>query len=270
MKPQKSTNKPTGLVVGYNGETGGALYRILLWKKNHQTFGADRMTNLTVLGREIEKFGQLDVLHICIPYIHNFKDVVRDYQKKFNPRYTVIHSTVPMGTSESLGASHSPIRGVHPVLDKSLWTFKKYVAPCDDWLKEYFEGAKIEVIVGKQAKDSEALKMLSTTAYGWQIIWEKMVWDFCKEHDLDYDLIYKNATETYNQGYSAMDMKHVRRPILHHSEGQIGGHCVMPNLELFDFPANEIIKDYNAGLAMRKVQEPLTEGSKGIDWRTRD
>lgn len=270
MKQPESTNKVTSLVVGHEGETGGALYRILLWKKKHQTFGAEQKTDVQELVKEVNEYGQLDVMHVCIPYTENFEKIVSSYKEFFKPKYTVIHSTVPVGTSEKLGASHSPMRGVHPVLDKSLWTFVKYVAPCSDWLKEYFEDAQIEVRVGKKAKDTEALKLLSTTGYGWQIIWEKMVWDYCQEHDLDYDLIYRDATESYNEGYSAMNMKHVRRPVLHHSDSQIGGHCVIPNLELFNFPANEIIKKQNARYKVRSVQESAPKGKSGSDWRRRD
>ena len=270
MKQPESTNKVTSLVVGHEGETGGALYRILLWKKHHQTFGAENDTDLFALLEAVNYLGQLDVMHICIPYSNKFEKIVRDYQTIFKPKYTVIHSTVPIGTSEKLGASHSPMRGVHPVLDKSLWTFVKYVAPCNDWLKKYFEDAQIEVRVGKKAKDTEALKLLSTTAYGWNIIWEKMVWDFCQEHDLDYDLVYRDATETYNEGYTSMNMRHVRRPVLHHSDSQIGGHCVIPNLELFEFPANEIIKNQNARYKVRGVQKPSTKGKSGSNWRHRD
>jgi len=97
-----------------------------------------------------------------------------------------------------------------------------------------------------------------------------MVYEFCKKNNLDYDLIYRDATETYNQGYTAMNMRHVRRPVLHHSEGEIGGHCIIPNLDLFDFPANEIIKKQNSRFKMRGVSKSVRKSSKRSNWRRRD
>ena len=71
------------LVVGL-GETGGPLFDIL-----YATFGK------SVVGYDLEKQpkkpkGKVNVLHICIPYLHNFIEVVKEYQKTYKPSYTII------------------------------------------------------------------------------------------------------------------------------------------------------------------------------------
>jgi hypothetical protein len=265
-KKMKSKNQPTtskkvvSLVAG-NGEVGGSIYRILLWKKNHQTHIVDR--------NETADVSKVDVLHICFPYSKHFKKAVKAYQEKYDPKYTVIHSTVPIGTSIGLSAYHSPLRGVHPVLDKSLWTFQKYLAPKNNWLKRYFEDAGIEIIETDNPNNTEAGKMWSTTQYGWSVILEKLIHEFCEENGLDFDVVYTSFNESYNDGYSKIGMKHVRRPVLHHSNGAIGGHCVIPNLELFKSPINDFLKSQNNRLKVRKVRPTSPKSKGGRDWRVR-
>jgi|TARA_R100000501_G_C2628772_1_gene123128 hypothetical protein len=263
MKPTNlpiSSKKIVSLIAG-NGEVGGSLYRILLWKKNHQVYMIDKEEEV-----DIKK---INVLHICFPYSKKFDQQVKEYQAKYNPQYTVIHSTVPISTSIKLMAHHSPLRGVHPVLDKSLWTFKKYLAPKSTWLKKYFEEAGIEIIEVDNPNDTEAGKLWSTTQYGWSVILEKLIYEFCKENGLNFDIVYRSFNESYNDGYDKMGMKHVRRPVLHHSEGEIGGHCVIPNLELFNTPINDFIKVQNDRLKVRKVRPASSKSKRGRDWRVR-
>jgi hypothetical protein len=41
----------------------------------------------------------IDVLHICFPYSKDFVAEVTRYQVNFEPKHTIIWSTVPIGTS---------------------------------------------------------------------------------------------------------------------------------------------------------------------------
>src|SRR3972149_3333833 len=68
----------------------------------------------------------VDVVHICIPYKNDkeFKDTVKLW-KKF-AKLVIVHSSVPVGTCDALGVIHSPVRGVHPNLEKGIRTFVKY------------------------------------------------------------------------------------------------------------------------------------------------
>jgi len=173
-----------------------------------------------------------EIIHICFPYSDDFISEVQRYQKLYKPRYTVIHSTVPVGTTTRCKAYHSPIRGVHPHLEEGIRTFVKYLAPKNEELKEYFEKAGIKIKLIDKPENTEALKLWSTTQYGRLIELEKEIHKYCKDNNLDFDIVYTGANRTYNKGYEKLGMEHVRRPILKHVEGKIGGHCILQNYKL--------------------------------------
>ena len=212
------------LVVG-NGEVGTSLGEVL---------------GCEVLGETTEK-RECDVLHICFPYSYKFGKEVKRYQQLYNPKYTIVHSTVPIGCCQGLGVYHSPIRGMHPNLAQSIKTFVTYLAPENRELKNYLEsyGMKIELV--KKPRNTEALKLFDTTYYLWNILFEKMLYAYCKEYNLDYQLIYKKANETYNEGYVRLGKPEVQRPVLKHIEGKVGGHCIIPNAEMLE-KSSEIAK----------------------------
>ena len=79
----------TQLVIGV-GEIGLAIKQVL------DCDGYDEYKNMTEVQNEY------DVLHICFPYNDDFIHQVKAYQKRVNPILTIIHSTVPIGTSEIL------------------------------------------------------------------------------------------------------------------------------------------------------------------------
>lgn len=190
--------------------------------------------------------GMCDFMHITIPYSNKFEDIVKDYKKKFKPLVTVIHSTVPVGTSDRLDACHSPIRGVHPNMVSGIKTFVKYVAGSKaEMVESEFKKKNMQVVRLKSARDSEAGKLWSTTQYGLFIMMNKVVKKWCEENDVNFDVVYKGFNETYNEGYEKLGMGYVRRPVLHYMEGKIGGHCVMPNAEILDDPLAEYLTEYN-------------------------
>ena len=208
------------LIVG-NGEVGTVLYRILephyptkMW---HSDLDACP-----------------EIMHICFPYSEDFIKFVKEYKRQYDPKYTVIHSTVPVGTSTKCGAYHSPIRGVHPDLEGGIRTFIKYLAPINKELKEYFGKVGIKIKMIDKSENTEALKLWSTTQYKRFIELEKEIYEWCEERGLDFDVIYSNANQTYNKGYKKLGMEHVIRPVLKHIKGKIGGHCVLSNNKLLN------------------------------------
>ena len=241
---KKSSTSIISLVAG-NGEVGKSLAQVLRRKYTVRTFDARKLFITT---------DDVEVLHICFPYSDSFVTEVKRYQKDYEPKFTVIHSTVPIGTSKKCKAFHSPIRGIHPKMVASLGTFTKYLAPHDDWLEEYFLNCGLPVETVDNSNNTEALKLWSTTYYGWNIIFEKILHKFCKDNKLDYDIVYTRANITYNEGYNDMGMGNVTRPVLVHSKGDIGGHCVIPNLDLFDSAINDFIKKYNKRFKVSKMQ----------------
>ncbi len=204
------------LVIGA-GEVGESLAQVL---------------ECDIIDRDEELDEEYDIIHICFPYSEEFKSEVKRYQKIYKPKYTIVHSTVPIGTCAKLDVFHSPIRGMHPKLAESLTTFTTYLAPGNDEIKYYFEEKGMKVVSVGKSEETEALKLFDTTYYFWNIMYEKKVHQFCEDNDLDFDVIYKHANETYNEGYKQMGKLHVRRPILKHMEGPVGGHCLVPNAKI--------------------------------------
>lgn len=213
------------LVIGCKGEVGSAIFSLLAAKFAVQ--GVD--IGLTVPGK------CFDVLHVCIPWSERFPEIVRGYQDKHAVAggLTIIHSTVPVGTSEQLAAVHSPVRGVHPHLLDSLKEFLKYFGgERAHEAATYFEDCGVSAYPVRRSRDTEAMKLWCTTAYGLNIVLEKAIHAYCEANGLNFHLVYGHGNGTYNLGFIRMGMAQFAKYNLDHVPGPIGGHCVLPNCEL--------------------------------------
>lgn len=192
---------------------------------------------------------QFNVIHICIPYNEKFEAAVRVYIEQYlapHQGLVIIHSTVPVGTSAKFNAVHSPIRGIHPNLASGIRTFEKYFGgPRAAEAADIFHGLGISCPITEKSENTEAMKLWDTTYYGWNIVFEKAVKAYCDKHGLDFDIVYTQANRGYNEGYAALGMDNVQRPVLKHYPGKIGGHCVIPNAELLGGEIAEIILKNN-------------------------
>lgn len=213
-----------GLIVGM-GQVGQSLCDVLREAHPIKVYDSGNPAH------EIRDYWEIEVLHICIPYSDAFNEQVASYVERVKPRFTVVHSTVPVGTCRQLGVYHSPVRGVHPHLADSMVAFDTYLAPYSSELEGYFEQAGMSIIPAASTDDTEAGKLWSLTAYAWNIMLEKQIHDYCEQHGLDFDVVYRSFTESYNKGFAAMGRGNVARPILSHVDGPIGGHCVIPAAE---------------------------------------
>lgn len=222
------------LVIGM-GEVGSAITEILRSNWENSVTGIDKGS---------EEAGEFDVMHVCIPYSEYFDEAVREYHFRHKPNLVIIHSTVPLGTSESLGAVHSPVRGVHPNLEQGIRTFPKYFGGVRAGeAAEIFEALGLQCVKTSDAKNTEAIKLWDTTYYGWNIVFMHAVRAYCDEYKLDFDLVYAEANRAYNDGYAALGRNDVQRPVLKYMQGKIGGHCVIPNCHLLGGDvANFILK----------------------------
>jgi hypothetical protein len=210
----------TGVIAGM-GEVGKALCAVLSPAHNIYTDDISYLHHVALPQ-------QVDVLHICFPWSDKFMAAVREYEARCHPSYMVIHSTVPIGTADKLGAHHSPVRGNHPRLAESLRTFTTYLAPDAPFLCQYFEAAGMKVETVASARDTEAGKLFCLMSYAWSITLEKHIHQVCEEQALDFDVVYRQFTESYNAGYWDMGQGQLQRPVLEHKPGGIGGHCVAP------------------------------------------
>jgi len=190
--------------------------------------------------------GQYDVLHICYPYSDTFVQTVLEYKEHFYAKYVVIHSTIPIGTSTLCGAVHSPIRGVHPYLEQSIRVFYKYFGGKDaDIMAEEFRKKGVKCVCTEKPETTELGKLVDTTTYGLNILIEKEIYRLCKKYDVNYDLAYTHMNDTYNKGYMDVGMPQFSKYNIKHIDGKIGGHCIIPNAELFDSWIADIIIEKN-------------------------
>ena len=197
--------------------------------------------------------GQIDILDICLPYGENFISTVNGYIDEYLPKLTIIHSTVPVGTTKKISRPcvHSPVRGIHPNLKEGIQKFVKFVGwnnPVDLALaKEHYESLEIVFWPVENSDSTELAKLTSTTYYGLCIAWHGEMKKMCDEYNIDFDVINK-WTLSYNIGYMGMDMQNVVRPNLVPPTGGIGGHCIVPNAELlmeqFESKALDLIMEY--------------------------
>lgn len=188
---------------------------------------------------------KIEVMHICFPYSEEFEKEVRRYQELFNPDYTIIHSTVPVGTSRKLNALHSPIEGEHPYLEVSIKAIPKWIGGENgSAVADYFRRAGIRVILTDNQETTELMKILSTTYYGVCVEYTKEVKEQCDKNNVPFEA-WALWTENYNKGYSQLGHSEYNRPNLVPIKKKIGGHCVMQNCELLENDFTELLKKRN-------------------------
>lgn len=186
-----------------------------------------------------------DVLDICFPWSDRFVQSVRQYQQQYRPGYTVIHSTVPVGVSRSLSAHHSPIRGKHPDLYRSVLTFTKYISgPEAPVLAGHYAQYGIPVCAVPNQEDTEAMKLWDTTYYYWNVHFMRQVKAYCDRKGLDFSWVYTHANHSYNHGYQEMGMPQFTRPVLTYQPGPTGGHCLVPNAVLLNTELSNYLLSY--------------------------
>jgi len=230
-----------GLIIGY-GEIGKSLFNILSKEYKCDTYDENESYYKNVFDLS---FRDYEIIHICFPYSKDFIKDVKKFQKIIKPKFTIIHSTIPVGTSKKLNAIHSPCLGIHPHLEKSMTTFIKFLGGKDASLvADYFRRAGMKVYLVDKSESTELMKVLCTSFYGLCVEYTKDVKRLCDKNEVPFELwtIWNN---NYNEGYSKLDMKEFIRPNLIPINKKIGGHCVIPNLDFIKSDFTELIKKRN-------------------------
>lgn len=214
------------------GEVGAAIKQ--LTEKQHSVF-------IKELEYDQTKGKKIDVLHVCIPFTQKFETIVVDLIGQLKPQLSIINSTVKPGTTTAIHAQtqanlvHAPIDGVHPHLYEYLFKFTKPLGAVNQTsyqlAKTHFEELGVKTARFNSPFETELAKILSTTYYGWNILFEKWVHQLCQDNAAEFEDVYTRYNQIYNQGYR-QELPHVIRPILKHFSGEIGGHCVIPNTKI--------------------------------------
>lgn len=240
------TYKNNVVVVGL-GEVGKPLLALL--SNMHNTTGVD-ITPPTV------KIEDTDVLHICIPFqIRDFIGETARYIEMFHPKLTVINSTVAVGTTrrvaERTGAPvvYSPVRGKHARMLEELSKYTKFIGAIDPQdgqrAAEHFESVGMKTRVLSTPEAAELAKLTETTYFGLMIAWAQEVERYCDRFGASYD----EVTSFYEEiGFF---------PRVKYFPGAIGGHCVMPNIEiLLSLTSSELLEAIQSSNQM-KLQRDL-------------
>jgi len=172
-----------------------------------------------------------DVLHICFPFqVRDFVGEASRYIKEFRPKLTIINSTVEVGTTRSVadksGApiAYSPVRGKHAHMLEDLRRYTKFVGGVDESSATqaalHFEGAGLKTKTLSSSEAAELAKLTETTYFGLMITWAQEVERYADRVGATYDEVVSF--------YDEIDFF----PPVKYFPGIIGGHCVMPNIEL--------------------------------------
>ncbi len=227
-------------VVGLlgSGEIGSAIGRIC------------KESGFKVLVRELKydelKGENIDYFHISIPEKDNnkFIEIAVKNIKEFKPELTIINSSVTPGTTRKISKLtglpivHSPVIGVHPYLYESIKKhFPKIIGPVDkksgELAKRHLKSLGLKIKMYTTSEDSEAAKLLDLVYYAWNIIFCKWMKEVCDKKGLNFDEVYIQQNQIYNEGYKKL-RPNVIRPILKPLKGPIGGHCTIPDTIIFD------------------------------------
>lgn len=221
------------LIIG-KGEVGKALHNVL----------AD-FYPITAVDIHEDTSMEPEIMHVCFPFSKSFITEVKKYQKKYKPKFTIIHSTVPPGTSRICNAIHSPIIGLHPYLAESIKIFIKFLAgEKAHMVADYFRKAGIKVYVFDEPETTELLKILDTDFYALCIEYTKDVKRLCKKYKVPFEA-WTLWTQNYNQGYEKLGYPEYTRPNLVPILRKIGGHCLLPNSEMLETEFTRLIKKLN-------------------------
>jgi hypothetical protein len=232
--------RETDLIIGM-GEIGTSVYNLFLDERSVSVTSYDKSFTYPI-ENYIDTEEKIRILHICIPYSDSFVKIVKEYQKKAKPKYTVIHSTVPIGTSKKCNAIHSPVVGIHPHLTQSLKTFKKFFGgPGASDVADMFKRVGVHPYVTDKSETTELMKILCTTNYGMNIEFTKEAKRLCDANGVPFE-IFTIWNQNYNDGYEKLGYPEYHRYNLVPLMKKIGGHCVIPNYSLLKSKFTEFLK----------------------------
>ena len=236
----------TDIILGM-GEVGETLFDLLVDRK-FDCIGIDLDNSKCKNYTENKIIENPQYLHVCLPgELEKFTDIVIEWINKIkNIQVVVIHSTVKPGTTKniqersSIPILFSPVRGVHRRFLDDIKKYTKFIsfdnAEINSEIKKDLENRFEKVDWMSTTKTAELAKILvDTTYYGWLINYAQITKMICEKENVDFDEMWKFADEIHeNLG---------NRPKMF--PGIIGGHCVIPNLNLVEYENLDVIKTIN-------------------------
>lgn len=246
---QSTLTKYYDLVVGL-GEIGLPILTVL--KKSIRAIGYDiDPKKVDVKQLNAAKNDSISLIHFCIPYTKKFEEIVIKITKERKPRGIVIHSTIKPYTTEHIQKSldipviYSATRGVHKRMIKDIIRYMKFYsvydwAPNAQWASKTFSATMRKAGVKTKKMSSpltlELAKILvDTSYYGWLINYAQLTNMIAIDHKINFDEMWTFSDEIHKILGN--------RPKMY--PGIIGGHCVIPNLDLMHNQTLELIREIN-------------------------
>ena len=185
------------------------------------------------------------------------------YVERFDPALTIVNSTVLPGTTSALArrtgkpVAYSPVRGKHVRMAQDLLHYVKYVAAAEeevaDAAQRHFEDAGMKTRRMDRPETLELAKLAETTYFGVQIAFAQDLDRYARRVGADYE----EAINFFEE------VEFLPRP--RYFPGIIGGHCVIPNIQLLrklaDSPLLDAVLDSNS-LRARELEPPGSETHK--------
>jgi len=238
----------SSLILG-KGEIGKALFSVL----------KDANYEVEILDRGMRLKRTFDIIHICFPFSRNFIREVRRYQRLYQPSYTIIHSTVPVGTSRKLKAIHSPVRGRHPFLVEGLKSYLKFLSGSQaSEVADYFRRAGFRIYLTDKTETTELMKILENFIYALGIEFIKEVKRIFTSLNLPFEA-FTLWNQDGNRTLKDLKVEEFVKINLVPIKTSQGGHCTQENTMFFHELSKNPLAIYvlSGGLKLRKGEDPL-------------
>ena len=210
------------VIVAGLGEVGSPLLKIL-----SRIFSC---TGIDVDPVAIEE--PCSVLHICYPFqiAAGFIPVTAQYIYRLRPALTIIHTTVPPGTTREIQTiagdspvAYSPVRGKHARMQEDMLRYRKFVSAPQPAARvaalDHLKQAGFQTVTMATPEMAELAKLLETTYLGVLIAWTQEMERLAMQYGGTFSAVNHFVEEV---GYLPS----------HIYPGAIGGHCVLPNIDL--------------------------------------
>ncbi len=236
----------TDIILGM-GEVGETLFDLLV-ERNFECIGIDVDDSKCKNYSKNSIIENPEFLHVCLPgELTGFEDITSNWIDNLKDlKAVLVHSTVIPGTTKNIQKKSkvpilfSPIRGVHKRFSEDIKKYTKFISSdtdlIDQSIKSDLEKRFHKIDWMSTTKTAELAKILvDTTYYGWLINYAQITKMICEKEGVDFDEMWKFSDEIHeNLG---------NRPKMY--PGIIGGHCVIPNLNLIEYENLDMVKKIN-------------------------
>lgn len=203
------------------------------------------------------RLDDVDVLHICFPYeIPDFVGETTRYMELFQPKVTIINSTVGIGTTRAVAERtgravvNSPIRGKHVRMLEELQMYRKFIGALDEpsaaMARDHFASLEVQTKTLASPEATELAKLCETTYLGVLVAWAQDMERYCDRAGASYEEV-----TSFFEEVSYL-------PPVKFFPGVIGGHCVMPNIEIIlRYGESQLLEAIRASNEQKIARETL-------------